>query len=82
MVVAGLPLGWPLAVGAGRLISTQVYGVSSWGALTLMAASAALTICFSLEAMIPADRAAKRVEELGQGPSRERHPGLGYSRLP
>jgi len=28
--LAGLLLGLPLAVGAGRLISSQLYGVSSW----------------------------------------------------
>src|SRR5262249_10336224 len=29
-VLAGLILGLPLAVGAGRLIAAQLYGVSSW----------------------------------------------------
>jgi len=34
-VVVGLALGLPLAVGAGRLISAQLYGVSFWDPLAL-----------------------------------------------
>ncbi|HYL34307.1 MAG TPA: ABC transporter permease, partial [Bryobacteraceae bacterium] len=34
-VVLGLILGLPLAIGAGRLISAQLYGVSSWDPLAL-----------------------------------------------
>src|SRR6202163_1158151 len=57
-VLFGLLLGLPLAVGAGRLISAQLYGVSSWDALALAVAAGALAICSFFAAMIPADRAA------------------------
>jgi predicted permease len=57
-VVVGLILGLPLAVGAGRLISAQLYGVSSWDPLALAIAAAALAICSFFAAIIPANRAA------------------------
>ena len=57
-VLAGLVLGVPLAVGAGRLISAQLYGVSYWDPVALGVAAASLTVCAFLAAMIPARRAA------------------------
>jgi predicted permease len=57
-VLAGLILGLPLAVGAGRLISAQLYGVSSWDPPSLAAAACALGICSFFAAIIPASRAA------------------------
>jgi ABC-type antimicrobial peptide transport system permease subunit len=57
-VVIGLILGLPLAVGAGKLISAQLYGVSSWDPLALGVAATALAICSFFAAMIPANRAA------------------------
>lgn len=57
-VVAGLIIGLPLAVGAGRLISAQLYGVSSWDPLALTMAAGALAICSFFAAIIPANRAA------------------------
>jgi predicted permease len=57
-VVAGLVLGLPLAVGAGRLISSQLYGVSSWDPLALLIAAGALTTSAFVAAIIPASRAA------------------------
>jgi predicted permease len=57
-VLAGLILGLPLAVGAGRLISAQLYGVSSWDPLALSVAAGALAICSFFAAIIPANRAA------------------------
>ena len=57
-VVIGLILGLPLAVAAGRLISAQLYGVSSWDPLALTVAASALAICALFAAMIPASRAA------------------------
>jgi len=57
-VLIGLLLGLPLAVGAGRLISAQLYGVSSWDPLALSVATGALAICSFFAAMIPANRAA------------------------
>ncbi|TMG21806.1 MAG: ABC transporter permease, partial [Chloroflexi bacterium] len=57
-VVIGLILGLPLAIGAGRLISAQLYGVSSWDPFALTVAACALAICAFLAAIIPATRAA------------------------
>ena len=57
-VLIGLLLGLPLAVGAGRLISAQLYGVSSWDPLALSVAAGALAICSFFAAVIPANRAA------------------------
>jgi predicted permease len=56
--LVGLTLGLPLAVGAGRLISAQLYGVSSWDPLSLTVAAGALAICSFFAAIIPANRAA------------------------
>ena len=57
-VVVGLILGVPLAVGAGRLISAQLYGVSFWDPLALAAAASSLAACAFFAAIIPAGRAA------------------------
>ena len=57
-VLIGLILGLPLAVGAGRLISAQLYGVSSWDPLALGVAAGALAFCSFFAAIIPANRAA------------------------
>ena len=57
-VLIGLLLGLPLAVGAGRLISAQLYGVSSWDPLALTVAAGALGVCSFFAAIIPAGRAA------------------------
>ncbi len=57
-VLIGLLLGLPLAIGAGRLISAQLYGVSSWDPLALTVAAGALAVCSFFAAIIPANRAA------------------------
>jgi predicted permease len=57
-VLVGLVLGIPLAVGAGRLISAQLYGVSSWDPMALGIAACALAISAFFAAVIPARRAA------------------------
>jgi ABC-type antimicrobial peptide transport system permease subunit len=57
-VLIGLLLGLPLAVGAGRLISSELYGVSSWDPFALIVAAGGLAICAFFAAMIPASRAA------------------------
>ncbi len=57
-VLLGLLLGLPLAVGAGRLISSELYGVSSWDPLALTVAASGLAVCAFVAAMIPAIRAA------------------------
>src|SRR5438105_15825802 len=57
-VLIGLLLGLPLAVGAGRLISGQLYGVSAWDPPALTVATVTLAICSFFAAIIPANRAA------------------------
>ncbi|MGA3324553.1 MAG: ABC transporter permease [Terriglobia bacterium] len=57
-VLVGLVLGLPLAIGAGRLISAQLYGVSSWDPFALTVAAIALAVCAFFAAIIPARRAA------------------------
>ena len=57
-VLVGLVLGLPLAVGAGKLLSAQLYGVRWWDPLALGTAAVALGICSFFAAIIPANRAA------------------------
>jgi predicted permease len=57
-VLLGLLLGLPLAVVAGRLISAQLYGVSSWDPLALLIATSTLAVSSFFAAIIPANRAA------------------------
>jgi predicted permease len=57
-VAAGLLLGLPLAVVAGRLISAQLYGVSYWDPVALSVAAVSLGACALAAAMVPASRAA------------------------
>src|SRR5215213_3057469 len=57
-VVAGLVIGVPVAIGAGRLISAQLYGVSFWDPAALAIAAGSLAACAFLAAVIPARRAA------------------------
>jgi predicted permease len=57
-VVIGLLVGLPLAVGAGRLIAAQLYGVSFWDPFALAVAAGSLAVCAFFAAIIPAGRAA------------------------
>jgi len=57
-VLGGLLLGVPLAIGAGRLISSQLYDVSRWDPLALGVAASALAASAFVAAPIPATRAA------------------------
>jgi predicted permease len=57
-VAIGLALGLPLAVGAGRLLSAQLYEVAFWDPLALALAVASLALCACIAALIPAGRAA------------------------
>jgi predicted permease len=57
-VLIGLILGLPLAMGAGRLIAAQLYGVASWDPFALGLAACALALCSFVAAIIPANRAA------------------------
>jgi predicted permease len=57
-VLIGLLVGVPLAVGAGRLISAQLYGVEFWDPMALVIAGVALATAAFVAAVIPAGRAA------------------------
>jgi predicted permease len=57
-VAIGLALGLPLAVGAGYLLSAQLYGVSFWDPMALGVAAAALAVAAFLASVVPAARAA------------------------
>ena len=57
-VLVGLVLGIPLAIGAGYLLSAQLYGVRFWDPLALGVSALALAGCAFFAAVIPARRAA------------------------
>ncbi len=57
-VVIGIAAGVPLAIGAGRLLSAELYGVTNWDPLALLIAACALSACTFIAAVIPATRAA------------------------
>jgi predicted permease len=57
-VGVGLALGLPLAVGAGYLLSAQLYGVSFWDPVALAAGVLALGASAFVAAIVPARRAA------------------------
>jgi len=57
-IAIGLALGLPLAIGAGYLLSAQLYGVRFWDPLALAAGALSLSVCALFAAMIPARRAA------------------------
>lgn len=57
-VFAGLAVGLPLAIMAGRLISSQLYEVSFWDPAALALATGALGFCAAVAATIPAGVAA------------------------
>ena len=57
-VFLGLILGLPLAVGAGYLLSAQLYGVRFWDPLALAVGAVSLAVCAFVAAILPARRAA------------------------
>jgi ABC-type antimicrobial peptide transport system permease subunit len=57
-VAVGLVLGLPLAVGAGSLLSAQLYGVKNWDPAALATGALSLGACAFIAAIIPARRAA------------------------
>jgi len=57
-VAIGLVLGVPLAIGAGKLIAAQLYGVSMWDPISLGVAILSLGTCAFIASVIPALRAA------------------------
>ena len=57
-VLLGILLGLPLAVGAGYLLSAQLYGVAYWDPAALVVAAVSLTIAAFVASIVPAARAA------------------------
>ena len=57
-VAIGLLFGISLAIGAGKLLAAQLYGVTFWDPLALAVAAGSLALCALIAAMIPAGRAA------------------------
>jgi ABC-type antimicrobial peptide transport system permease subunit len=57
-VALGLLLGIPLSIGAGHLISSQLYGVAKWDPLALLISIGSLGAFAFVAAIIPAARAA------------------------
>lgn len=57
-VGAGLLLGLPLAVGAGYLLSSQLYGVAFWDPVALVVATGSLALAAFAASVVPASRAA------------------------
>ena len=57
-VAIGLAIGIPLTVAAARLISSELYGITSWDPLSLAVAIAALACCAFTASIIPAQRAS------------------------
>jgi len=57
-VAIGLGLGVPLAIGAGKLLAAQLYGVTFWDPVALAVAAGSLTLCALVAALIPGSRAA------------------------
>ena len=54
----GLALGIPAAIGAGRLMSGQLFGVQPWDPVMLALATVLLALAALLASVIPAWRAA------------------------
>ncbi len=54
----GLALGIPAAIGAGKLMSGQLFGVKPWDPLMLTVATLLLALAAMLASIIPASRAA------------------------
>jgi predicted permease len=63
LILIGVAIGVPTAVGAGRLISSQLFGLSAADPLTLLAATLVLTVVAVLAGLLPA-RKASRVNPL------------------
>jgi predicted permease len=57
-VAIGLAIGLPAAVGAGKLMTTQLFGVAPWDPVMLMLAALLLAFAALVASLIPAWRAA------------------------
>jgi ABC-type antimicrobial peptide transport system permease subunit len=59
LVIAGMAIGIPLSFVLGRVIETQLVGVTAYDPPTLVAAAVLLTITAVIACWIPARRAAR-----------------------
>jgi predicted permease len=59
MLALGLLLGIPAAIGLGRLVESQLWGLKSWDPLVLTAASFCLFLVAALAGLMPAWRASR-----------------------
>ena len=57
-VAVGLILGMPLAIGAGYLLSAQLYAVAFWDPVALIVAAGGLALAAFVASVVPATRAA------------------------
>jgi len=57
-VAIGLLIGIPFAIGAGRLMTSKLYGVRSWDPKVLTLAILSLGVCAAVASILPAQRAA------------------------
>ena len=57
-IAIGLAVGIPVAIGAGRLLSSQLYHVKAWDPTALAVSILSLGVCAFLASVIPARRAA------------------------
>ena len=60
-VGVGLALGLPTAIGAGKLMTTQLFGVAPWDPFMLALATLLLALAVLAASLIPAWRAAPMV---------------------
>jgi predicted permease len=58
LVAAGLALGFPLALAAGRFLGSQLYGLSPYNPAVMIAAVLALAVSALVASLIPAFRAS------------------------
>src|SRR5206468_1277952 len=58
LIIAGLLLGVPLAFGAGKLLGSQLYGMSPYNLAILLGAVVVLGAAAGIAALIPALRAS------------------------
>jgi ABC-type antimicrobial peptide transport system permease subunit len=59
LVLAGIGIGVPVAVGAARLISSQLFGLSAADPFTLLVSASVLISVASLAGFLPARKASK-----------------------
>jgi len=57
-VAIGLLIGVPLAIGAGRLMATQLFEIRSWDPHVFGFSILALAVCAAVASILPAHRAA------------------------